>query len=130
MRLFQRRRRAGAARPLPPDPSVADGPLFEAISGGAMGCLFCAALREMFTFDWATDRARFDRLWRDGFCAATIPGGPKHARLETDGDFSSFRLVNPVNGPDPVPALWFRDSDMVMIGSNSGAANVPGGAPT
>lgn len=85
----------------------------ETIEGGAIGCRFCNALRELFTLDWDADRERFARLFHEGGCVAALPG-PQHTRVETDGEFSAFVMLNPVYNPGPngMPMMWFRNSDM------------------
>jgi len=81
------------------------------------GCRVCNDLRELLTFEWAADRARFSRLFAG--CFLTIPGLP-HVRVERGDEFSLFRMINPPNdpGPEGMPALWFRNADMAAVDSD------------
>ena len=105
--------------PAPPDPAET-GPVYKTVTDNdAIGCRLCLALRELLTFAWATDNARFNRLMDDGGCYYTAPG-LAHVRIDSGEDFSMFKLLLPPNSlwPGGSIPLWFRNSDMVVEGSN------------
>jgi hypothetical protein len=49
------------------------GPTWQAVPGGVLGCPFCVSLRELFTFNWETDRLRFSRLFGKGGVSFAFP---------------------------------------------------------
>ena len=112
--------------PAQPDPGET-GPVYRTVTDNdAVGCRLCRALRELLTFVWASDPARFERLMDDGGCYPALPG-PAFIRIETGESFSLFRMrPTPVDDPhiSTAPALWFRNEDMVVDGSNLLPAHV------
>jgi hypothetical protein len=105
--------------PEQPDPAET-GPVYRTVTDNdVVGCRLCVALRELLTFAWATDTARFNRLMDDGGCYYTAPG-LTHIRIDPGEDFSMFKLIVQANNSGlagSIP-LWFRNSDMVVEGSN------------
>ena len=122
-------RRLRKAPPVRPDPAAGE-PTWQAVDRpghDVFGCRLCNDLRELLTFDWAADRARFSRLFAG--CFLTLPGLP-HVRIEAGDEFSMFQLANPVNGPDSAVPLWYRNSDMVPADDgNPPGTPAPGPAP-
>jgi hypothetical protein len=84
-----------------------------------IGCRVCVALRELLSFAWSSDPARMNRLMDEGGCYPAAPG-VAFTRLEYGDDVSLFRMIlSPPADPSLMPALWFRDGDMVVDGSNT-----------
>jgi hypothetical protein len=77
------------------------------------------ALRELLTFAWSTDPARFNQLMDTGCYPAAA--GLRFTRIEHGEEFSLFRMVlSPADERmGGMPALWFSNADMVVEGSNA-----------
>jgi hypothetical protein len=96
------------------------GPIYRTTSDrDVVGCRVCLAIRELLTFAWSTDPARFNKLMDDGGCYPAAEG-LRFTRIEHGEDFSLFRMV--LAAADQrlggMPALWFANGDMVIEGSN------------
>jgi hypothetical protein len=79
-------------------------------------------LRELLTFQWSSDRPRFNDLMTAGGCYPALPS-VEFARLEHGEDFSLFRMITaPLDRYGEAPALWFRNEAMVIEGSNADAS--------
>jgi hypothetical protein len=113
---FRRLRRHAA----PPLEQVEAGPIYRTVSDhDVIGCRVCLALRELLTFTWSTDTARFNRLMDTGCYPAVA--GLRFTRIEHGDEFSLFRMVlSPADERlGGVPALWFSNGEMVVEGSNA-----------
>jgi hypothetical protein len=122
-RAFRRLRRAVPAQPAPTEL----GPVYRtAADVDVVGCRVCLALRELLTFAWSTDPARFNRLMDDGGCYPAA-AGLRFTRTEHGDEYSLFRMVlSPADGRmGGMPALWFRNADLVMEGANEPAERGP-----
>jgi hypothetical protein len=111
----------------PPLGQVEVGPIYRTVSGrDVVGCRVCLALRELLTFTWSTDPARFNKLMDDGGCYPSA-AGMAHTRIEHGEEFSLFRMVlSPVDERmGEMPALWFSNGDMVVEGTNEPAGRGP-----
>jgi hypothetical protein len=121
-RAFRRLRRVVPAQPAPTEL----GPIYRTVADrDVVGCRVCLALRELLTFAWSTDTARFNRLMDGGGCYPAAPG-LAFSRIEHGEDFSLFRMIlSPADKRmGEMPALWFRNGDMVVEGSNEVADRV------
>jgi hypothetical protein len=109
----------------PPLEQVEVGPTYRPTSDrDVVGCRVCLALRELLTFAWSTDPARFNRLMDTGCYPAVA--GLRFTRIEHGEEFSLFRMaLSPADRRmGEMPALWFRSTDMVVEGSNAGAGEL------
>jgi hypothetical protein len=82
--------------------------------------LFDRPVQELFRFDLSSDPGRLNRLMDEG---GYYPASPDvaFARIEVGEDFSLFRIIfaSADLWPGEMPALWFRNRDMVVEGSNA-----------
>jgi hypothetical protein len=90
---------------------------------GGVGCRLCLALRELLTFSWSTDPARFNKLMDNGGCYPAA-GGIGFVQLD-------HRMADPATGQEMagLPALWFRNGDMRVEGSNEPEPRIVAPAP-
>lgn len=119
-------RRLRRRTPLPLE-QVEAGPIYRTTSDrDVVGCRVCLALRELLTFAWSTDSARFNKLMDDGGCYPSA-AGMAHTRIEHGEDFSLFRMaLSPADERmGEMPALWFSNADMGMEGANEPAERGP-----
>lgn len=68
------------------------GPVYrtqETAIGGAVGCAFCKALKELLRFDWDADRRRFTNVADTGECFFVEKGIP-FVRIADDDEYGLF----------------------------------------
>jgi len=122
MRLGRRRRQL-----LAKVGSAEKGPIYVPVRAGIYGAKFVVSLREILTSDRSSDRAGYERIFKEGGCAIAATLDLRFTKLESDGEFGMYQHINPIYDtsrygvPEP---LWFRNQDMKLVDGSNEAARI------